>query len=76
MMLISRSDISDMKRVWGVVGGLAKPLRLALLLLLSGHPLTGKTYNMCKWTSTYRYNIYYVYQASTPEWTPTFMYDI
>ena len=25
-----------------MVGGLAKPLRLALLLLLSGHPLTGK----------------------------------
>ena len=42
--IISRSYISDMKKVWGVVGGLAKPLRLALLLLLSGHPLTGITY--------------------------------
>ena len=30
-----------MRRLWGLVGGLARPLRLALLLLLSGQPLTG-----------------------------------
>ena len=38
---IFRGDICDMRRLWGLVGGLAKPLRLALLLLLSGQPLTG-----------------------------------
>ena len=38
---IFRGDICDMRRLWGLVGGLARPLRLALLLLLSGQPLTG-----------------------------------
>ena len=37
-----------MRRLWGLVGGLAKPLRLALLLLLSGHPLTGLLIRMRK----------------------------
>ena len=30
-----------MRSLWGLVGGLARPLRLVLLLLLSGQPLTG-----------------------------------
>ena len=38
---IFRGDICDMRRLRGLVGGLARPLRLALLLLLSGQPLTG-----------------------------------
>ena len=37
-----------MRRLWGLVGGLAKPLRLALLLLLSGQPLTGLLITMRK----------------------------
>ena len=45
---IFRGDICDMRRLWGLVGGLAKPLRLALLLLLSGQPLTGLLIRMRK----------------------------
>ena len=37
-----------MRRLWGLVGGLARPLRLALLLLLSGQPLTGLLVKMRK----------------------------
>ena len=45
---IFRGDICDMRRLWGLVGGLARPLRLALLLLLSGQPLTGLLIRMRK----------------------------
>ena len=37
-----------MRRLWGLVGGLARPLRLALLLLLSGQPLTGLLIRMTR----------------------------
>ena len=45
-----------MRRLWGLVGGLAKPLRLALLLLLSGQPLTGLLIRM-KWVVMIRVNV-------------------
>ena len=51
--------VSEMRRVWGVVGGLAKPLRLALLLLLSGHPLTGITYTCWNFHQKYLYQLYF-----------------
>ena len=53
---IFRGDICDMRRLWGLVGGLAKPLRLALLLLLSGQPLTGLLISM-RWVVMMGFNV-------------------